>query len=70
MESNNVFASVGGTLLHTLEKRENVWSGTSPIDPVQQPFALFLVQILIILLFSRFLGLGLQLLKQPRVIAG
>ena len=56
--------------VHLLVARENIWNGTSPIDPVLQPFSLFLVQILLIVLFSRLLGFGLQLLKQPRVIAG
>ncbi|KAI9015500.1 Sodium/hydrogen exchanger family-domain-containing protein [Hyaloraphidium curvatum] len=49
--------------------RGNVWDGTSPIDATQQPFALFLVQLLIILLLARALGLGFQFIKQPRVIA-
>lgn len=66
--SHGLFSSLGTFV--SLSRRENIWNGTSPIDPVLQPFALFLVQILIILLMARLLSVGLQFIRQPKVIAG
>ncbi|KAI9002960.1 Sodium/hydrogen exchanger family-domain-containing protein [Hyaloraphidium curvatum] len=61
----------GSAAAHRLEPRAggSIWTGTSPIDPETHPFALFLVQLLIVLLLARLLGLGLQVLRQPRVVA-